>query len=70
MRLNAGCKIGCQQLSSSFVILKLRVWGIFETHKNPIQEKEFYGEFFDAIDYIPKTFVGEAIGYWIRYFLP
>ena len=26
--------------------------------------------FFDVINPIPKTFVGEIIGYWNEYFLP
>ena len=63
-------KLGVNNCLQVLLYLNLECRGIFETHKNPIQEKEFYGEFFDAIDYIPKTFVGEAIGYWIRYFLP
>ena len=37
--------------------------GIFETHKSPIQEREFYGNFFDVIGPILKTFVEEVIGY-------
>ena len=40
----------------------------FETHKSSIQEREFYGEILDVIHYIPKTFVGEAISYWMGYF--
>ena len=51
----------CPQVLSC---LNLGCRGIFETHNNPIQEREFYGEYFDVIDYIPKTFVGEPIGYW------
>ena len=33
--------------------------GIFEIHKRPVQEREFY----DIIHYIPKTFVGEVISH-------
>ena len=45
--------------------LNLGCRGIFETHNNPIQEREFYSEYFDVIDHIPKTFVGEPIGYFL-----
>ena len=55
----------CPQVLSC---LNLECRGIFEIHKNSVQEREFFGEFFDVIDHIPKIFVGEAIGYWIRYF--
>ena len=48
--------------------LNLECRGNFKTHKNSVQERDFYGEFFDAIDHIPKTFVGEALGYWIGIF--
>ena len=45
----------CSQVIS---YLNLRYRGIFE-----IQEREFYGGFFNIIDLVPKTFVGEVIGY-------
>ena len=47
----------------SQVFSYLRYMGIFETHKNWVQEREFYGVFFNIIDLIAKTFVGEVIGY-------
>ena len=50
----------CPQVLSC---LNLECRGIFKTHKNLVQDREFFGEFFDAIDHIPKTFVGEALGY-------
>ena len=65
-------------LTSSFVMLKLRPQvlsrlnlgyrGIFEIHKSPVQEREFYGEILDVIHYIPKTFVGEVISHYMGYF--
>ena len=43
--------------------LNLGYRGIFEIHKSPVQEREFYGEILDVIHYIPKTFVGEVISH-------
>ena len=50
-------------LFSSFVTLKLGCGDIFKTYKSPVQEREFYGNFFDIFVPILKTFVGEVIGY-------
>ena len=47
-------------LFSSFVMLKLRMQEYF---RNTQKERGFYGEFFDVINPIPKTFVGEIIRY-------
>lgn len=41
--------------------LLMRVF--FELHKSSVQEIEFYGEFCDVIDPIPKTLAREVIGY-------
>ena len=54
--------------SQVFSYLNLMYRGIFETHKSRVQEREFYGVFFNIIDLIPKTYVGEVIGYWMKYF--
>ena len=43
--------------------LNLGYRGIFEIHKSPVQEREFYGEILNVIHYIPKTFVGEVISH-------
>ena len=43
--------------------LNLGYRGIFEIHKSPVQEREFYGEILDVIHYIPKRFVGEVISH-------
>ena len=43
--------------------LNLGYRGIFEIHKSPIQEREFYGEILEVIHYFPKTFVGEVISH-------
>ena len=41
----------CPQVLSC---LNLECRDIFETHKNLVQDREFFGEFFDAIDHILK----------------
>ena len=50
----------CPQVLS---YLNLGCRGVFEKYKSQVQEREFYGELFDVIDLIPKTFVGEIISY-------